>query len=83
MTDRVSIITTERESRVLRQLAAPMMFGILGMSIFNLVDTFFVGRLGTVELAALSFTFPVVMIVSSAAHGLGIKNARKKTIQSV
>ena len=72
MNSRTEMITTAQESRVLLSLAAPMVFGILGMSIFNLVDTFFVGRLGTVELAALSFTFPVVMIVSSAAHGLGV-----------
>ncbi|HAK45044.1 MAG TPA: MATE family efflux transporter [Spirochaeta sp.] len=72
MKDKIKMITNDRESRVLSRLAAPMMAGILGFSIFNLMDTFFVGRLGTVELAALSFTFPVIMIVSSVAHGLGI-----------
>ncbi len=72
MTDRIKIITNNSETGVLAGLAFPMMAGILGMSIFNLMDTFFVGKLGTVELAALSFTFPVVMIVSSAAHGLGV-----------
>ena len=72
MTDRIKIITNNREAGVLAGLAFPMMAGILGMSIFNLMDTFFVGKLGTVQLAALSFTFPVIMIVSSAAHGLGI-----------
>lgn len=49
-----------------------MVFGILGMVAFNLVDAFFVGRVGDVELAALSFTFPVVFIVGSLAMGLGI-----------
>ena len=72
MTDRIKIITNNSETGVLAGLAFPMMAGILGMSIFNLMDTFFVGKLGTVELAALSFTFPVVLIVSSAAHGLGV-----------
>lgn len=49
-----------------------MTFGIVGMVAFNLVDTYFVGRLGTKELAALSFTFPVVLFVNSLALGLGI-----------
>ena len=42
------------------------------MVAFNLVDTFFVGRLGTRELAAMSFTFPVVLVVGSIARGLGV-----------
>lgn len=66
------MITNDKEASVLLRLAAPMMFGILGMSIFNIMDTLFVGRLGTVELAALSFTFPVVLVVSSVSHGLGV-----------
>lgn len=72
MTDRYIMITNDKEASVLLRLAAPMMFGILGMSIFNLMDTLFVGRLGTVELAALSFTFPVILVVSSVSHGLGV-----------
>lgn len=58
--------------KVLFKLTVPMIFGILSMVAFNLVDTFFVGQLGTIELAALSFTFPVVLIVSSLAMGLGM-----------
>ncbi len=61
--------------RILVQLTWPMVIGHLGMVAFNLADTFYVGRLGTRELAALSFTFPVVMVVSSLAIGLGIGTA--------
>lgn len=59
-------------AKILIKLTLPMILGILGMSAFNLADTYFVGQLGTRELAAMSFTFPVVMIISSLAHGLGI-----------
>ncbi len=52
-------------------MTIPMIFGMVGIVAFNLVDTFFVGRLGTPELAALSFTFPVVMVIGSLALGLG------------
>jgi len=57
---------------ILVKLTIPMFFGIVGMVIFNLVDTIYVGRLGTEELAALSFTFPVVMIVTSIGLGIGV-----------
>ncbi|NJP04266.1 MAG: MATE family efflux transporter [Chloroflexaceae bacterium] len=57
---------------MLIRLTLPMIIGVLGMVAFNLVDTFFVGQLGTLELAAMSFTFPVVLIVSSISMGLGI-----------
>ena len=65
-------LVEEPVGKTLVQLTIPMIFGIVGIVAFNLVDTFFVGRLGTDELSALSFTFPVVLIIASLAHGLGI-----------
>ncbi len=53
-------------------LTLPMILGMLGMVAFNLTDTYFVGQLGTMELAAMSFTFPVVMVINSLALGLGM-----------
>jgi len=52
-------------------LAVPMTWGILAIVIFNLADTYFVAKLGTTSLAAISFTFPVVMVIGSIAIGLG------------
>jgi len=54
------------------KMAGGMFFGFLAMSTFNAVDTYFVGQLGASELAAMSFTFPVVMIIQSISMGLGI-----------
>jgi len=65
-------LTEGSVGRILIQLTIPMSVGIVGMVAFNLVDTFYVGRLGTLELAAMSFTFPVVLVVSSIARGLGV-----------
>ena len=56
----------------LLKLSLQMTFGMLGIVAFNLVDTYFVGKLGTDELAALGFTLPVVLIVQSVALGLGV-----------
>jgi len=58
--------------KLLIKLTAPMIVGMLGMVAFNLVDTFFVGKLGATQLAALSFTFPIVLVVNSIALGVGM-----------
>ncbi len=55
----------------LAKMALPMIGGIFAMIAFNLADTWFVSRLGTIPLAAMAFTFPVVMIFMSLSIGLG------------
>jgi len=57
---------------LLVRLTIPMIGGMFAMSSFHLADTWFVSRLGVAELAAMTFTFPVVMVVGSVAMGLGI-----------
>jgi putative MATE family efflux protein len=54
----------------LRELTIPTIWGVFSIMTFNVVDTWFVGQLGTAELAAMSFTFPVVMTLMSVAIGL-------------
>lgn len=49
-----------------------MVVGVAAIMFFNLVDTFWVGQLGPMELAAMGFTFPVTMIVSNLNIGLSI-----------
>jgi putative MATE family efflux protein len=48
-----------------------MVFGIFGMVAFNLADLIFVGQLGKVELAALSYTFPVILTIGGIIVGVG------------
>ena len=49
-----------------------MLFGMMGIVIFNLVDTYFIGKLGVQQLAAISFSFPVIMFINSLSLGIGI-----------
>lgn len=56
----------------LKRMTVPMLFGMITLMSFNLVDTFFISMLGTHELAAVSFTFPVTFTVISLAIGLSI-----------
>ena len=59
-------------AQTLRKMTTPMILGMIVMMTFGLVDTFFIGMLGTQELAAISFTFPVTFTVISLNIGLGI-----------
>ena len=53
-------------------LAIPMMFGLVSIMLFNLVDTFYISLIGVRELIAISFTFPVTFTLMSFAFGIGI-----------
>ncbi len=52
-------------------MAVPVLFGISTMMLQNFIDMWFIGQVGVRELAALSFAFPILMIVTSVAIGLG------------
>ncbi len=72
MADALQATLTEGSvSKHLRTMAVPMVWGLLATMSFNAVDTFFVAQLGDDQLAAMSFTFPVVMVLTSIAIGLG------------
>lgn len=57
--------------RHLVDMTVPVLFGIATMMAQGLIDTFFIGRVGDRELAAFGFGFPILMIVTSVAIGLG------------
>lgn len=57
---------------VLGRTTGPMLVGMVAMITVNLVDTFWVSRLGTSALAAMTFTFPVEALVVNIAIGLMI-----------
>ena len=52
--------------------ALSMLPGTIAVSGYNLADTYFVSKLGTIPLAAMGFTFPVIMILGCIFHGLGV-----------
>ncbi|MGL1958547.1 MAG: MATE family efflux transporter [Colwellia sp.] len=59
-------------ANTLKRMTIPVIYGMVLLMTFNLIDTFFVGLLGTKPLAAISFTFPVTFTVISLTIGLGI-----------
>ncbi|MEQ9444316.1 MAG: MATE family efflux transporter [Rhodospirillaceae bacterium] len=64
-------LTTGPVNRHIIKLSAYMAMGAVASMTFQVVDTYFVAQLGTAELAAMAFTFPVVMILHAIAIGLG------------
>lgn len=57
--------------RHLVAMTVPVMLGIITMMGQALVDAWFLGRVGDRALAAHAFSFPILMIVTSVAIGLG------------
>ncbi|EXJ48018.1 MATE efflux family protein, partial [Vibrio parahaemolyticus VPTS-2010_2] len=50
----------------------PMLFGVLSLMSFQLVDSAFIGQLGVLPLAAQGFTLPLQMVIIGIQVGLGI-----------
>src|SRR5262249_5821096 len=62
----------------LLRLAAPNMLVMLAQASVGLIETYFVGKLGTASLAGVALVFPVVMLMqmmSAGAMGGGISSA--------
>lgn len=57
--------------KTLVDMTLPTLFGIFTMMMQTFIDAYFIGRVGVPQLAALSFAFPILMIVTSVAIGLG------------
>ena len=65
------MLTEGPVGRHLVDMTVPVLFGITTMMAQSLIDTWFIGRVGDAELAAYGFGFPILMIVTSVAIGLG------------
>ncbi len=59
-------------TRNLFKLGWPVMVGMLLQTSFNLVDTFFVGKINPLALAGIGLSFPVMFVIFSIAAGVSI-----------
>ena len=66
-----AVLVNKSVRRTLFSMAYPMLAGTFAMNAYNLTDTWFVSRLGTLPLAAMGFTFPVVALLTCVAGGIG------------
>ncbi|ABL00231.1 MATE efflux family protein [Pelobacter propionicus DSM 2379] len=66
----VSKLVSEGVFTTIIKMAIPMLAGTFAMNMYNLTNAWFVAKLGTEALAAISFTFPVVMLLMFVTRGL-------------
>jgi len=57
--------------RHLVNMTVPILFGITMMMAQSIIDAWFLGKVGDSALAAFSFGFPILMVITSVAIGLG------------
>lgn len=65
-------LTTGSVVNHLIRLSIPMVWGIFSIISVQIVDVYFISRLGTEELAAISFVFPVILVLTHLSFGSSI-----------
>jgi len=68
----MAVLTQRSVTRTLFSMALPMLAGTFAMNAYQLTDAWFVSRLGTLPLAAMGFVYPVVILLTFVAGGLGV-----------
>jgi putative MATE family efflux protein len=63
-------LTTRPVRDVIRQVAIPASVGFFFHTMFNVVDTWWAGRIDTEAVAALALSLPVYFIITSLASGI-------------
>ncbi len=72
MQDNHKAMGTESITRLLFQYSLPGTVGMVVAATYNVVDTIFIGRLGSEAIAALSVAFPIQMILAAIGVGTGV-----------
>ena len=65
-----STITSKPIVQLLKKIAIPASTGSIFQTLFNIVDTFFAGKISSDALAALAKSFPLYFIIISAGIGI-------------
>ena len=69
--DNYTFLTTAPVGRVIPTMAVPTVISMLVTSIYNLVDTYFVGLINTQATAAVGVAFPMMAIIQSLGFLFG------------
>ena len=65
-------ILTDDIKKLIRKLAIPAVVGTLFQTLYNVVDTFFAGKISPEALSALSKSFPVYFIIIATSIGVTV-----------
>ena len=58
-------------NKELRRIALPAAIGFLFNTLFNVVDSYYAGTIGTNAIAGMTLAFPVFMLLLALASGMG------------
>ena len=67
-----NLFLTKSIPQLLVTMSVPMMLSMLVQSLYNIVDSMFVARLGLSALTAVSYVFPLQNLVLSLSVGFGV-----------
>ena len=69
---RNSFFGTARIGKILLKIAPPVMLAQLIQSLYNVVDSFFMGKYSSNALTALTIIYPLQLIIIALAVGTGV-----------
>ena len=70
--DTSQLFGSEKISKILLRLAPPVMLAQLIQALYNIIDSFFVGRYSDSGLTALSIVYPIQLLMIALAVGTGV-----------
>lgn len=73
----IALLKDAPVAKALIKLGIPTMVGMMVSSLYNLVDTYFVGIIGTSQQAAVSAVFPLSLVM------LGITGQLQSSVQVI
>ena len=82
-TDRTTALATEPVGRLILKLSIPTVTAQLVNLLYNIVDRIYVGRIpgtGSLSLAGLGVTFPIILMISAVAMLFGMGGAPRAAI---
>ncbi len=70
--EQTDLFKTEKVSKILLKLAPPVMLAQLIQALYNIVDSFFVGKYSSSGLTALSIIYPIQLLMIAFGVGTGV-----------
>ena len=72
-----SMLDDDRVGRLMLKLSTPAFFGMFVMTLYNVVDTIFIGHyVGSLGIAGLSIVFPFQMLSMGLGQMFGFPDLR-------
>ncbi len=74
--NKIYLLSEEKTSKALLKLGIPTMIGMMVSALYNLVDAFFVAKLGTSQMGAVTVAFPlgVILLGIGLLFGSGVSS---------